>query len=67
MKKGGEYMAGTQTTIALQDQLTGPLLKMMRAMDSTIAIMQRMNTAASNIDTQGLSRARSSIQSFHQI
>lgn len=56
-------MAGTQTTLSLQDRLTGPLTKMMKAMDRTIGIMERMNTATNNVDTRGLQRARADIQS----
>lgn len=55
-------MAGAQTTLSLQDKLTGPLMKMMRAMDRTIAIMERMDQTANSVDTRGLQRARSDIQ-----
>ena len=56
-------MAGASTTLSLQDRLSGPLTKMMRAMDRTIAIMEQMDNAAGNIDTRGLQRARRDIQS----
>lgn len=56
-------MAGARTTLSLQDKLTGPLMKMMKAMDRTISIMEKMDQAANKIDTKGLRRARSEIQS----
>ena len=52
-----------QTTLALQDKLTGPLLKMMKAMDSTIKIMEKMDNTANSVDMKGLAKARSTIQS----
>jgi tape measure domain-containing protein len=56
-------MSGVQTSLALQDRLTGPLTRMMRAMDRTIGIMERMDRTANSVDTRGLQRARSEIQS----
>ncbi|TCJ01490.1 tape measure protein [Cytobacillus praedii] len=55
-------MAGAQTSITLTDRLTGPLTRMMRAMDRTISIMERMDRTANNVDTKGLQRARRDIQ-----
>lgn len=43
--------------------MSGPLMKMMKAMDNTIRVMERMDSAASNVDTRGLQRARRDIQS----
>lgn len=43
--------------------MTGPLMKIMKAMDQTISVMERMDASATNIDTRGLSRARSGLQS----
>lgn len=51
----------TQTTMELQDKLTGPLEKMMQIMDSTIRVMERMNEAANNIETGGFSNASKAI------
>jgi tape measure domain-containing protein len=56
-------MSGVQTSLALQDRLTGPLTRMMRAMDRTIGVMERMDRTANSVDTRGLQRARSEIQS----
>lgn len=56
-------MAGSQTSLSLQDRMTGPLMKIMKAMDQTISVMERMDASATNIDTRGLSRARSGLQS----
>ena len=56
-------MAGASTSLTLVDRLTGPLTKMMRGMDRTIAIMERMDRAANDVDTRGLQRARRDIQS----
>lgn len=56
-------MSGQQTSLALQDRMTGPLMKILKAMDQTISVMERMNQAASNIDARGLARARSGLQS----
>lgn len=56
-------MSGVQTTLALQDKLTGPLMKMMKAMDNTIKVMEKMDNSATNMDLKGLAKARSSIQS----
>lgn len=55
-------MAGVQNSISLVDRMTGPLLKMMKAMDNTIRVMERMDSAASSVDTRGLQRARRDIQ-----
>lgn len=54
-------MSGVQTSIALQDKLTGPLMKMMKAMDKTIGIMEKMDSSAKSIDTKGLQQARKAI------
>ncbi|EPD52753.1 tape measure domain-containing protein [Paenisporosarcina sp. HGH0030] len=56
-------MSGVQTSLALQDKLTGPLMKMMRAMDQTVRVMEKMDSSASNLDTKGLAQARKSINS----
>lgn len=56
-------MSGTQTSLGLQDRMTGPLMKIIKAMDQTITSMQRMNSSAGNLETQGLSRARAGLQS----
>lgn len=49
--------------MSLADRMSGPLIKMMKAMDSTIRVMEKMDQAANNIDTKGLAKARSSIDS----
>lgn len=54
-------MAGVQTTLSLQDRLSGPLVNMMRAMDSTIRVMEQMDSAATSIDVRGLENARRAI------
>ncbi|KEF40405.1 tape measure domain [Schinkia azotoformans MEV2011] len=56
-------MAGAQTSLTLTDRLTGPLTRMMKAMDRTISIMEKMDRTANNVNTKGLQRARSDIQS----
>ncbi|MED4377989.1 tape measure protein [Schinkia azotoformans] len=56
-------MSGVRNSLTLTDRLTGPLTRMMRAMDKTISIMERMDRTANNVDTRGLQRARSEIQS----
>lgn len=56
-------MSGQQTSLSLQDRMSGPLMKIMKAMDQTISVMERMDASATNIDTRGLSRARSGLQS----
>lgn len=56
-------MSGAQTTLTLQDKLTGPLMKMMKAMDSTIKVMEKMESTSTNMDTKGLANAKKSIQS----
>lgn len=55
-------MSGAQTSLALQDRLTGPLQRMISAMDQTIRVMERMNTTTNNIDMRSLGRARTQIQ-----
>src|SRR5690606_37628557 len=59
----GETMAGQQTSLALQDRMTGPLMKIMRAVDQTISVMERMDHSSTNLDTKGLTKARSGLQS----
>lgn len=54
-------MAGVQTTLALNDKLTGPLMKMIRAMDATIRVMEKMDASATKLDTKGLAKARKAI------
>ncbi|MHA6258359.1 tape measure protein [Sporosarcina sp. CAU 1771] len=54
-------MSGVQTSLSLQDKLTGPLMKMMKAMDSTIKVMEKMDSTANSIDTKGLEKARKAI------
>ncbi|AXM89388.1 tape measure domain-containing protein [Anoxybacillus ayderensis] len=54
-------MAGVQTTLALNDRLTGPLMKMIRAMDATIRVMEKMDASATQLDTKGLAKARKAI------
>ncbi|RAK21145.1 tape measure domain-containing protein [Anoxybacillus vitaminiphilus] len=54
-------MAGVQTTLALNDKLTGPLMKMIRAMDATIRVMEKMDATANQLDTKGLVKARKAI------
>lgn len=56
-------MAGAQTTIELQDKLTGPLMKMMKAIDSTIKAMESMDSATQQLDQRSLANAQRSIQS----
>ncbi|KQL37124.1 tape measure protein [Psychrobacillus sp. FJAT-21963] len=56
-------MAGQQTSLALQDRMTGPLMKIMKAMDATISVMEQMDHSATNLDTRGLMKARSGLQS----
>lgn len=50
------------TTIALNDRMSGPLNKMMKSIEQTIRVMERMDASANNIDTAGLARARRSIE-----
>lgn len=54
-------MAGAQTTLSLQDKLTGPLMKMMKAMDSTISTMEQMDQTTVNLDQKSLANARRNI------
>ncbi|WP_432199234.1 tape measure protein [Anoxybacillus gonensis] len=54
-------MAGVQTTLSLNDKLTGPLMKMIRAMDATIRVMEKMDASATQLDTKGLAKARKAI------
>lgn len=54
-------MSGAQTTLALQDKLTGPLMKMMKAMDSTVRVMEQMDAATNNLDQKSLANARKNI------
>ena len=56
-------MAGAQTTLSLQDKLTGPLMKIMRAMDSTIKVMEQMDSATQQLDQKSLANARKNISS----
>ncbi|WP_391123464.1 hypothetical protein [Psychrobacillus sp. L3] len=56
-------MGGVQTSLALQDKLSGPIMKMMKAMESTIKVMEKMDATANNLDTKGLSKAQSTIDS----
>lgn len=56
-------MAGAQTTLELQDKLTGPLMKMMKAIDSTIKAMESMDSATQQLDQKSLANAQRSIQS----
>ena len=54
-------MSGAQTTLSLQDRLTGPLMKIMRAMDSTIRVMEQMDSATQQLDQKSLANARRNI------
>lgn len=54
-------MAGAQTSLTLQDRLTGPLTKIMRAMDSTIKVMEKMDASTQNLDKKSLASARKNI------
>lgn len=56
-------MAGSSTSLALQDRMSGPLMKIMKAMDQTIKVMERMDASATNMDVRGLSRAKNGLQS----
>ncbi|MDQ0412728.1 tape measure protein [Mesobacillus stamsii] len=56
-------MSGTQTSLGLQDRMTGPLQKIIKAMDQTISTMEKMNRSAGNVENRGLSRARTGLQS----
>lgn len=49
------------TTLTLQDKLTGPLTKIMRAMDSTIKVMEQMDSATQQLDKKSLANARKNI------
>lgn len=51
------------TTLTLQDKLTGPLTKIMRAMDSTIKVMEQMDSATQQLDKKSLAGARKNIDS----
>ncbi|MFJ8099409.1 tape measure protein [Lysinibacillus sp. NPDC096212] len=54
-------MAGAQTTLSLQDKLTGPLMKIIKAMDSTIKVMEKMDSATQQLDQRSLANARKNI------
>lgn len=54
-------MAGAQTSLSLQDKLTGPLTKVMKAMDSTIKVMEQMNQSTQQLDQKSLANARKNI------
>ncbi|MDQ0269933.1 tape measure protein [Cytobacillus purgationiresistens] len=56
-------MSGAQTTLSLQDRLTGPLTKIMRAMDSTIRVMEQMDSSTQRLDQRSLANARRNISS----
>lgn len=43
-------MSGAQTSLALQDKLTGPLMRMIKVMDSTIKVMENVSAATDGID-----------------
>ncbi|MES1046302.1 tape measure protein [Heyndrickxia oleronia] len=59
--KCGDILAGAQTTLSLQDRLTGPLMKIMRAMDSTIRVMEQMDSTTQRLDQRSLANARRNI------
>lgn len=50
------------TTISMNDGMSGPLNKIMKAIEQTIRVMERMDATANNIDTAGLARARRAIE-----
>ena len=52
-----------RTTLSLTDRMTGTLQKMMKAMSSTIRVMEQMNQTSQNVDMRGLARARRDIES----
>lgn len=54
-------MSGAQTTLSLQDRLSGSLQKVMRAMDSTIRVMENMDAATQQLDKGSLANARRNI------
>lgn len=54
-------MAGAQTSLTLQDRMTGPLQKIIKAMDATIRVMEQMNEAA-NLDPAGIEKAQKAIE-----
>lgn len=54
-------MSGAQTSLTLQDRLTGPLTKIMKAMDSTIKVMEQMDSATQQLDKKSLANARKNI------
>lgn len=49
------------TTLTLQDKLTGPLTKVMKAMDSTIRVMEQMDQKTQQLDQKSLANARKNI------
>lgn len=55
-------MSGVQTSLTLTDGLSRPLQRMIRAMDKTIRVMERMDQTANNVNTRGLQQARREMQ-----
>lgn len=54
-------MSGAQTTLSLQDRLSGPLQKVIKAMDNTIRVMEQMDSTTQNLDKKSLANARKNI------
>ncbi|RKD22543.1 hypothetical protein BEP19_09790 [Ammoniphilus oxalaticus] len=47
--------------MSLQDRLTGPMMKIMRAMESTIKVMEQMDSTTQQLDQKSLANARKNI------
>lgn len=54
-------MSGTTTSMSLQDRMSGPLSKILKAMDSTIKVMEQMENSAERLDQKTLAKARKNI------
>lgn len=52
-----------KTTLSMQDRMTGPLMKIMKAMDQTMSVMEKMNSTADKLETKGMAKARAGLQS----
>lgn len=60
-RKAGEVMGNATSSMSLQDQMSGPLQKILKAMDSTLKVMEQMDSATQQMDQKTMANARKSI------
>ncbi|WJY27480.1 tape measure protein [Sporosarcina trichiuri] len=54
-------MAEARSSMSLEDRMSGPLQKILKAMDSTLKVMEQMDSATQQLDQKTMANARRSI------